>query len=52
VAQERGMTAPDVPAETTPHSPPDDTKAAAEETRDEPAPAPSADVPPKTDSDE
>ena len=50
VAQELGMTAPDAPADTTSHPTPDDPKAAAEATKDEPAPAPSADVPPKTDS--
>jgi NADH-quinone oxidoreductase subunit E len=50
VAQELGMTAPDASAETTSHSTPDDTKAAAEATKDEPAPGPSADVPPKSDS--
>jgi NADH-quinone oxidoreductase subunit E len=52
VAQELGMTAPETPAETTTHPAPDDAKVAAEETKDEPAPAPSADVPPKADSDE
>jgi NADH-quinone oxidoreductase subunit E len=51
IAQERGMTAPDAPAATTTNATPDDKKAAAEATRDEPAPGPSADVPPKTDSD-
>jgi NADH-quinone oxidoreductase subunit E len=50
VAQELGMTAPDASAETTSHSTSDDTKAAAEVTKDEPAPGPSADVPPKSDS--
>ena len=51
IAQELGMTAPDTPAATTSHSTPDDKKAAAEATKDEPAPAPSATVPPKSDSD-
>ena len=52
VAQELGMTAPDAPATATSHATPDDTKAAAEATKDEPAPGPSAtSCPPKTDSD-
>jgi NADH-quinone oxidoreductase subunit E len=51
IAQELDMTAPDAPTVTTSHSTPDDTKAAAEATKDEPAPAPSATVPPKSDSD-
>ena len=51
IAQELGMTAPDAPTATTSHSTPDDTKAAAEAIKDEPAPAPSANVPPKSDSD-
>jgi NADH-quinone oxidoreductase subunit E len=51
IAEERGMEAPEAPAGTTSHDAPDDSKAAAEATKDEPAPAPSADVPPKTDSD-
>ena len=45
------MTAPDAPAATTSHATPDDTKAAAEATKDEPRTWPSATVPPKTDSD-
>jgi NADH-quinone oxidoreductase subunit E len=49
VAQERGMAAPEAPAETT--TPPDDTggtqAAAVEATKEEPAPAPSATVPAK-----
>jgi NADH-quinone oxidoreductase subunit E len=45
IAQERGMTAPPAPAATTSHATPDDTKAAAEATKDEPAPAPSTTVP-------
>ena len=51
IAEERGMTAPDASTATPPHDTPDDTKAAAEATKDEPAPAPSANVPPKTDAD-
>jgi NADH-quinone oxidoreductase subunit E len=51
IAEELGMAAPDAPTATTSHSTPDDTKAAAEATKDEPAPAPSATVPPKSDSD-
>jgi NADH-quinone oxidoreductase subunit E len=47
IAQERGMTAPDAPDETPSHTTPDDSTAAAEATKEEPAPAPSADVPPK-----
>jgi NADH-quinone oxidoreductase subunit E len=47
VARELGMTAPDAPAAMTSHAPPDDTRAAAETTRHEPAPGPSATVPPK-----
>jgi NADH-quinone oxidoreductase subunit E len=47
IAQERGMTAPDAPDATPSHATPDDSKAAAEATKEEPAPAPSADVPPK-----
>ena len=51
IAQERGMEAPDTTAATTSHATPDDTKVAAEATKNEPAPAPSATVPPKSDSD-
>jgi NADH-quinone oxidoreductase subunit E len=47
MARELGMTAPDAPAETASHATPDDTRAAAETTKDEPAPAPSATVPPE-----
>jgi NADH-quinone oxidoreductase subunit E len=47
VAEERNMTAPAAPAATASDSAPDDTQAAAETTKDEPAPAPSATVPPK-----
>jgi NADH-quinone oxidoreductase subunit E len=47
IAQERGMTAPDAPDAAPSHATPDDTKEAAEATKEEPAPAPSADVPPK-----
>jgi hypothetical protein len=45
------MEAPDTTAATTSHATPDDTKAAAEANKDEPAPASSATVPPKSDSD-
>ena len=38
IAQELGMTAPDAPAATTTQPTPDDTKAAAEATKDQPAP--------------
>jgi NADH-quinone oxidoreductase subunit E len=47
VARERGMTAPDVNAVTDSHSGPDDEKVATEATKDQAAPAPSADVPAK-----
>jgi NADH-quinone oxidoreductase subunit E len=47
IAQERGMSAPDAPDAAPSHATPDDTKEAAEATKEEPAPAPSADVPPK-----
>ena len=47
VAQELGMTAPEAPAATTSHPAPDDANAAAEATKDQPAPGPSATVPPK-----
>jgi NADH-quinone oxidoreductase subunit E len=47
IAHERGMSAPDAPTATTSRATPDDTKAATEATKDERAPAPSADVPPK-----
>jgi NADH-quinone oxidoreductase subunit E len=48
VAKERGMTAPDAQAPDPSGGAPDDTKAAAEATRQEPAPGPSATVPPKS----
>jgi NADH-quinone oxidoreductase subunit E len=48
VAEALGMTAPDAPATTTSHPTPDDARAATETTKDEPAPAPSATVPPKS----
>jgi NADH-quinone oxidoreductase subunit E len=51
IAHERGMTAPDASGTSASHPKPDDAKAAAEATKDEPAPAPSANVPPKSDSD-
>ncbi len=47
VAQERNMTAPEASAGAASHAKPDDTEAAAEATKDEPAPAPSATVPAK-----
>jgi NADH-quinone oxidoreductase subunit E len=47
VAEELGMTAPDAPAPTESHARPDDSKAAAEATKDQRAPSPSATVPPK-----
>jgi NADH-quinone oxidoreductase subunit E len=47
VAQELGMTAPDAAAVTSSDDTPDDTKAAAEATKNQRAPAPSATVPPK-----
>jgi NADH-quinone oxidoreductase subunit E len=50
IAEEHGMTAPDIPPPTSSEATPDDTKAAAEATKDEPAPGPSADVPPEKDS--
>ena len=52
IAQELGMTAPDAPAATTTQPTPDDTKAAAEATKDQPAPAPSATVPPNSSTSE
>ena len=47
VAQALGMTAPDAAEATDSHAIPDDTKAAAEATKDQPAPGPSTTVPPK-----
>jgi NADH-quinone oxidoreductase subunit E len=47
VAQERGMEAPEATTIAASLAEPDDTKAAAKATKDEPAPAPSATVPPK-----
>ena len=47
VARERGMEAPDVDAVTDSHSGPNDSKVATEATKDQAAPAPSADVPPE-----
>jgi len=48
VARERGMEAPDVQtAQRSSNGAPDDTKAAAEATKNEPAPGPSANVPPE-----
>ncbi|MFG1929093.1 NADH-quinone oxidoreductase subunit NuoE [Mycobacterium sp. NPDC048908] len=47
VARERGMTAPEVEVATDSHSGPDDGKAAAEATKDQAAPGPSATVPPE-----
>jgi NADH-quinone oxidoreductase subunit E len=47
VAQELNMTAPRASAGAASHSAPDDTKAAFDATKDEPAPAPSATVPAK-----
>ena len=47
VARERGMTAPDVADATDSHGGPNDAKVAAEATRDQAAPAPSATVPPE-----
>ncbi|WP_099038991.1 NADH-quinone oxidoreductase subunit NuoE [Mycobacterium neglectum] len=47
IAKERGMEAPPVTAVTDSHSGPDDEKVAAEATKDQAAPAPSADVPAK-----
>jgi len=48
VAEALGMTAPDAPAATESHAQPDDSKAAAEATKDQRAPSPSATVPPKS----
>ncbi len=45
IAKERGMEAPAVTEVSDSHSGPDDEKAAAEATKDEPAPGPSANVP-------
>jgi NADH-quinone oxidoreductase subunit E len=47
VAQALGMTAPDAAEATDSYATPDDTKAAAEATKDQPAPGPSTTVPPK-----
>ena len=47
VAQELNMTAPEASAGAASHAEPDDTKAAVDSTKDEPAPAPSATVPAK-----
>jgi NADH-quinone oxidoreductase subunit E len=47
VARERGMTAPDVATVTDTHGGPDDAKVAAEATKDQAAPGPSATVPPQ-----
>jgi len=47
VAQERGMEAPSVANASAVAEGPDDERIAKESARDEPAPAPSADVPPK-----
>jgi NADH-quinone oxidoreductase subunit E len=47
VAQALGMTAPDAAEATDSHATPDDTKTAAEATKDQPAPGPSTTVPPK-----
>ena len=47
VAQERGMEAPSVANASAVADGPDDERIAKESVRDEPAPAPSADVPPK-----
>ncbi|HET7666865.1 MAG TPA: NADH-quinone oxidoreductase subunit NuoE [Mycobacterium sp.] len=47
VARERGMEAPDVSAVSDSHGGPNDVKVAAEATKNQAAPAPSADVPPK-----
>ncbi|HEX2286082.1 MAG TPA: NADH-quinone oxidoreductase subunit NuoE [Mycobacterium sp.] len=52
IAQERGMTAPDTPAAAPSNGALDDTQAAAEATRQEPAPAPTATVPPKPETPE
>ena len=47
VAQALDMTAPDAAQATDSHATPDDTKAAAGATKDQPAPGPSTTVPPK-----
>lgn len=47
IARERGMEAPTVTTVTDSHSGPDDEKVAAEATKDQAAPGPSADVPAK-----
>jgi NADH-quinone oxidoreductase subunit E len=47
IAHERGMTAPDVKEAGATADGPDDERIAEESKRDEPAPAPSADVPAK-----
>jgi len=47
VAQALDMTAPDAAQATDSHATPDDTKAAAEATKDQPSPGPSTTVPPK-----
>ena len=47
VAHERGMSAPDVAESGSTASGPDDEKITEEAARDEPAPGPSADLPPK-----
>ncbi|MGV0646585.1 NADH-quinone oxidoreductase subunit NuoE [Mycolicibacterium sp. XJ879] len=52
VARERRMTAPEPDAAPIPGDAPDDQKAAAEATKDAPAPGPSATVPPKPDTPE
>jgi NADH-quinone oxidoreductase subunit E len=49
IAHERGMEAPDASAAATSHATPDDAKVAAEAAKNEPAPAPSATIPPKSD---
>jgi NADH-quinone oxidoreductase subunit E len=47
IARERGMEAPDAQALASSNGAPDDAKAAAEATKHEPAPGPSANVPPE-----
>jgi NADH-quinone oxidoreductase subunit E len=47
IARERGMEAPDAQVAATSNGAPDDTKAAAEATKEAPAPGPSATVPPE-----
>jgi NADH-quinone oxidoreductase subunit E len=47
VAQALDMTAPDAAEATDSHAAPDDTKVAAEATKDQPSPGPSTTVPPK-----